>query len=228
MRIGILGTGMVGRAVAAKLVELDHEVLVGTRDPAATLARDEPHPVYGIPPFRIWHEQQPDVKLGSFADAAAHGELVVNATAGGASLDALRLAGEANLAGKVLVDIANALDDSHGMPPSLLVANTDSLGERIQRAFPAARVVKALNTMNALLMVNPRQLADGGHTVFVCGDDPEAKALVTGLFTEGFGWRDVIDLGDITTARGSEMLLPIWLRLWGALQMPMFNFKVVR
>jgi len=228
MRIGILGTGMVGQAVAAKLAELDHEVLVGTRDPAATLARDEPHPVYGIPPFRVWHEQHPGVKLGTFPDAAAHGELVVNATAGAASLDALRLAGEANLAGKVLVDIANALDFSRGMPPSLLVANTDSLGERIQRAFPAVRVVKALNTMNALLMVNPRQLADGGHTVFVCGDDPEAKALVTGLFTEGFGWRDVIDVGDITGARATEMLLPIWLRLLGTLQTPMFNFKVVR
>jgi len=228
MRIGILGTGMVGQAVAAKLAELDHEVLVGTRDPAATLARDEPHPVYGIPPFRVWHEQHPSVKLGTFADAAAQGELVVNATAGAASLDALRLAGEANLAGKVLVDIANALDYSRGMPPSLLVANTDSLGERIQRAFPAVKVVKALNTMNALLMVNPRQLADGDHTVFVCGDDAEAKALVTGLLTDGFGWRDVIDLGDITAARGTEMLLATWLRLWGALQTPMFNFKVVR
>jgi len=228
MRIGILGTGMVGQAVAAKLAELDHEVLVGTRDPAATLARDEPHPVYGIPPFRVWHEQHPSVKLGTFADAAAQGELVVNATAGAASLDALRLAGEANLAGKVLVDIANALDYSRGMPPSLLVANTDSLGERIQRAFPAVKVVKALNTMNALLMVNPRQLADGDHTVFVCGDDAEAKALVTGLLTDGFGWRDVVDLGDITTARGTEMLLPMWVRLWGALQTPAFNFKVVR
>jgi hypothetical protein len=228
MRIGILGTGMVGQAVAAKLAELDHDVLVGTRDPAATLARDEPHPVYGIPPFHVWHEQHPSVKLGTFADAAAHGELVVNATAGAASLDALRLAGEANLAGKVLVDIANALDYSRGMPPSLLVANTDSLGERIQRAFPAVRVVKALNTVNALLMVNPRQLADGDHTVFVCGDDAEAKALVTGLLTDGFGWRDVVDLGDITTARGTEMLLPIWVRLWGALQTPAFNVKVVR
>jgi predicted dinucleotide-binding enzyme len=203
-------------------------VLVGTRDPAATLAREEPHPVTGIPPFRAWLEQHPGVKLGGFADAAAHGELLVNATEGASSLDALRLAGEANLAGKVLVDIANALDHSRGMPPPLLVANTDSLGERIQRAFPAARVVKALNTMNALLMVDPRQLADGDHTVFVCGDDPDAKALVTGLLTEGFGWRDVIDLGDITAARGAEMLLPIWLRLWGPLQTPMFNFKVVR
>jgi hypothetical protein len=227
MRIGILGTGMVGQALAAKLAEGGYEVVVGTRDPAATLARDESDG-YGNPPFRVWHTQHPDVKLGSFADAAAHGELVVNATAGAASVDALRLAGEANLDGKVLVDIANALDFSRGMPPSLLVANTDSLGEQIQRALPAVRVVKALNTMNALVMANPRQLADGDHTVFVCGDDPEAKALVTQLLTEGFGWRDVIDLGDLTAARAAEMVLPIWLRLMGALQTPMFNLKVVR
>lgn len=155
MRIGILGTGMVGQALAAKLAQAGHEVMVGTRDPAATLARDEPHPVYGIPPFSVWYEPHPDAKLGRFADAAAHGELVVNATAGETSLDALRQAGEANLAGKVLVDIANALDYSQGMPPSLFVANTDPLGERIQRAFPTVRVVKTLNTMNALLMVNP-------------------------------------------------------------------------
>jgi 8-hydroxy-5-deazaflavin:NADPH oxidoreductase len=228
MRVGILGTGMAGQSIAAKLAELGHEAMVGTRDPAATLARDEPHPIYGIPPFRVWHEQHPSVKLGTFAEAAAHGELVVNATVGAASLDALRMAGEANLAGKVLVDIANPLDFSRGMPPSLLVANTDSLGERIQLAFPAVKVVKTLNTMNALLMVNPHQLADGGHTVFVCGDDPEAKAQVTELLTEGFGWRDVIDLGDLSAARATEMVVPIWLRLWGALQVPMFNLKVVR
>ena len=216
MRIGILGTGMVGQALAAKLAEGGYEVVVGTRDPAATLARDEPDG-YGNPPFRVWHAQHPDVKLGTFADAAAHGELVVNATAGATSVDALRLAGEANLDGKVLVDIANALDFSRGMPPSLLVANTDSLAEQLQRDLPAVRVVKALNTMNALVMANPRQLADG-----------EAKALVTRLLTEGFGWGDVIDLGDLTAARATEMVLPIWLRLMGALQTPMFNLKVVR
>jgi predicted dinucleotide-binding enzyme len=227
MRIGILGTGMVGKAIAARLAELDHEVLVGTRDPAATLARDEPDR-YGNPPFRVWHEQHPGVKLGTFADAATHGELVVNATAGAASIDALRLAGEANLAGKVLIDIANALDHSRGMPPTPLVSTTDSLGERIQRAFPAARVVKALNTMNALLMADPGQLAGGDHTVFVCGDDPEAKTLVTRLLTDAFGWRDVIDLGDLTAARATELVLPIWLRLLGTLQTPMFNLKVVR
>jgi 8-hydroxy-5-deazaflavin:NADPH oxidoreductase len=227
MRIGVLGTGMVGQVLAAKLAEAGHEVVVGTRDPAATLARQEPDG-YGNPPFSAWHDQHPDVKVGSFADAAAHGELVVNATAGAASLDALRLAGEANLHGKVLVDLANALDFSKGMPPSLLVANTDSLGERIQRAFPDVRVVKSLNTMNALLMADPRQLADGDHTVFVCGDDAEAKAQVTQLLTEAFGWRDVIDLGDLNAARATEMVLPVWLRLVGTLRTPAFNFKVVR
>jgi 8-hydroxy-5-deazaflavin:NADPH oxidoreductase len=227
MRIGVLGTGMVGQALAAKLAEGGHEVVVGTRDPGATLAREETDG-YGNPPFRVWHQRHPDLKLASFADAAAHGELVVNATAGAASLDALRLAGAANLNGKVLVDTANALDFSRGMPPSLLVANTDSLGERIQRAFPAVRVVKALNTMSALLMVDPGQLAGADHTVFVCGDDPEAKALVTRVLTEDFGWRDVVDVGDLSAARATEMVLPIWLRLMGTLRTPAFNFKVVR
>jgi predicted dinucleotide-binding enzyme len=227
MRVGVLGTGMVGQAIAGKLAELGHEVVVGTRDPAATLARQEPD-FYGNPPIGTWLEQHPKVRLAGLADAAAHGELVVNATAGAAALEALRLAGEANLDGKVLVDVANPLDFSQGMPPSLSVANTDSLAEQLQRAFPAARVVKTLNTVNAQLMVNPRLVADGDHSVFVCGDDPEAKALVTGLLTEGFGWRDVIDLGDITAARGAEMLMPIWLRLMGGLGSPMFNFKIVR
>jgi 8-hydroxy-5-deazaflavin:NADPH oxidoreductase len=227
VRIGILGTGMVGKAIAARLTEQGHEVLVGTRDPSVTLAHDEPDR-YGNPPFRVWKEQHPGVKLGSFADAAAHGELLVNATAGEASIDALRQAGEVGLAGKVLIDIANALDYSRGMPPTPLVSTTDSLGERIQRAFPSARVVKALNTMNALLMADPGQLAGGDHTAFVCGDDAEAKALVTRVLTEAFGWRDVIDLGDLTAARATEMMLPIWLRLLGTLQTPMFNLKVVR
>jgi 8-hydroxy-5-deazaflavin:NADPH oxidoreductase len=114
------------------------------------------------------------------------------------------------------------------MPPSLTVVNTDSLGEQIQRAFPTARVVKTLNTVTAQLMVNPRLVGDGDHTMFVCGDDPDAKALVTGLLTEGLGWRDVVDLGDITAARGAEMVMPLWLRLMGGLRTPMFNYKVVR
>jgi 8-hydroxy-5-deazaflavin:NADPH oxidoreductase len=227
MRVGVLGTGMVGRAIAGKLSELGHEVVVGTRDPAETLARQEPD-FFGNPPFGTWLGQHPGVRLAGLADAAAHGELVVNATAGGAALEALGLAGEANLAGKVLVDVANPLDFSQGRPPSLSLVNTDCLGECIQREFPTARVVKTLNTVNASVMVNPGAVGGGDHTVFVSGDDPEAKALVTDLLTEGFGWRDVIDLGDITTARGPEMQMALWLRLMGSLQTPMFNFKVVR
>lgn len=168
------------------------------------------------------------MKLGSFAEAAAHGQIVVNATNGAVSLEALRAAGEANLNGKVLMDIANPLEISPGMPPSLFVSNTDSLAEQIQRAFPGVKVVKILNTMNAYVVANPRQLADGDHHVFVSGNDADAKAQVTGLLKDGFGWKHVIDLGDITTARGAEMILPIWLRLRGALQTPLFNFKIVK
>jgi len=226
MRIGVFGTGPVGQAIAAKLEELKHGVFIGTRDPAATLARTAPDN-FGNPPFKVWREKHPNVELGTFGQAAAHGELVVNATSGATSLDALRLAGEKNLSGKVLVDIANPLDFSKGMPPSLTVCNTDSLGEQIQRAFPGAKVVKTLNTMNAYLMVGPRQLADGAHTVFVSGNDGAAKAAVTKLL-EGFGWRDIVDLGDITTARGTEMMLPIWVRVFGATKNPMFSFKLVR
>jgi predicted dinucleotide-binding enzyme len=124
------------------------------------------------------------------------------------------------------LDVANALDFSHGMPPSLLVANTDSLGEQIQRAFPDAKVVKALNTMTAAVMVNPDAVANGDHHVFICGNDADAKAQATELL-DRFGWRNMIDLGDITAARATEMILPIWLRVMGALRTPMFNFKVV-
>ena len=226
MRFGILGTGVVGKTIAARLVELGHDVMVGTRDPAEMLSRTEPD-TYGNPPFGVWQQERSEVKLGTFGEAAAHGEMVVNATAGAVSLEALELAGETNLSSKILIDIANPLDFSQGMPPTLSIVNTDSLGEQIQRRFPEAKVVKTLHTMNAYLMVDPAQLAQTDHTVFVSGDDAEAKASVIELLRT-FGWTDIIDLGDISTARGTEMLLPIWLRLFGALQKPIFNFKIVR
>ncbi|HZH97732.1 MAG TPA: NAD(P)-binding domain-containing protein, partial [Fimbriimonadaceae bacterium] len=226
VKFGIFGTGVVGKTIAARLDGLGHEVIVGTRDPEETTSRTEPD-AYGNPPFGSWQEEHPEVKLGTFEEAAAHGEMVVNATAGGVSLEALELVGEANLNGKVVMDVSNPLDFSQGMPPTLAVSNTDSLGEQIQRRFPGAKVVKTLNTMNAYLMVDPAQLAEADHTVFVSGDDTEAKQAVTELL-ESFGWTDVIDLGDITTARGTEMLLPVWLRLFGALRKPVFNFKIVR
>ncbi len=214
MNIAVLGTGTVGQAIAARLTELGHTVALGTRDPGATRSRPD-------------HLEVEGVELATFADAAASADVVVNATSGGASLDVLALATAPNLAGKVLVDVSNPLDFSAGFPPSLFVKDTDSLAEQIQRAFPDARVVKTLNTMNADLMVHPGQLAGGDHTVFVSGDDADAKATVSGLLTE-LGHTDVFDLGDLSTARGAELLLPLWLRVMGALGTAKFQFKVVR
>jgi predicted dinucleotide-binding enzyme len=226
MKIAVLGTGIVGRTLAGRLAELGHDVTVGTRDTEATLARSEADRM-GNPPFREWLAGHPAVRLEAFAAAAGGGDLVVNATGGDASLDVLTLAGADNLAGKVLVDVSNPLDFSQGFPPSLFVKDTDSLAEQIQRAFPDAKVVKTLNTMTAALMVEPSLVAAGEHTVFVSGDDAEAKRTV-GELLAGLGHRDVVDLGDITSARGAEMILPLWLRLMGSLGSPLFQFKLVR
>ncbi|WP_045729959.1 NADPH-dependent F420 reductase [Pseudarthrobacter chlorophenolicus] len=226
MKIAVFGTGTVGRTLAAAFSSLGHEVVVGTRDPADTARRTEAGPMGGQP-FKEWQAAHEGVRLETFAAAAEVSDLVVNATNGAASLEALAAAGAANLAGKVLLDVSNPLDFSQGMPPVLNPVNTESLGERIQRSFPDAKVVKALNTMNAGLMVDPGRLAGGDHSVFVSGDDSEAKARVTGLLQE-LGHRDIIDLGDIASARGAEMVLPLWLRLFGVLGTPDFNFKVVR
>src|SRR5512135_1317845 len=226
MRIAVFGTGMVGQALAARFAQLGHDVMVGTRDVAQALARKEPDG-RGTPGFGAWHAAHPKVQVGTLPQAGAHGEILVNATSGGASLEVLRHAGAERLSGKVLIDVANPLDFSKGMPPSLSVCNTDSLAEQIQRAFPALKVVKTLNTTNASVMTNPAAVGGGNHTLFVCGNDADAKARVTEL-VRSFGWRDVVDLGDITAARGAEMLLPIWLRLLGVLKTPLFNFKIVR
>jgi predicted dinucleotide-binding enzyme len=226
VKIAVLGTGMVGQAVAAKLSSLGHDVTVGTRDPQATLARTEPDGM-GNPPFSAWHAEHPAVALATFAEAAEQAELVVNATGGAVSIDVLTQAGAGNLAGKVLLDIANPLDFSQGFPPTLFVKDTDSLAERIQRAFPGARVVKSLNTMTAALMVEPGRAAGGDHSVFVSGDDDAAKKTVVELL-QAIGHTDVIDLGELSTARGTEMLLPAWVRLMNALGTPYFNFKIAR
>jgi predicted dinucleotide-binding enzyme len=226
MKIAVLGTGTVGRTMAAKLVDLGHEVTVGTRDPQATLARTQPDGM-GNPPYSAWQSDNPAILLASFAEAAEQADLVVNATGGGAALEVLALAGTGNLAGKVLLDISNPLDFSQGFPPTLFVKDTDSLGEQIQRAFPDVRVVKSLNTMTAALMVEPGRVAGGDHSVFVSGDHDDAKETVIQLL-KSIGHTDVIDLGDLSTARGTEMLLPVWLRLMGALGTPYFNFKIAR
>jgi predicted dinucleotide-binding enzyme len=227
MKIGVFGTGVVGQTIAGKLAILGHEVMIGTRDVQATLARTGKD---GSSPsaFRGWLEAHPTVKLGTHAQTASHGELLVNATNGGASIDALKAARSADLSAKVLLDIANPLDFSKGMPPSLFISNTDSLAETIQRTFPALHVVKTLNTMNASLMVAPGLLPERTN-VFMSGNEASAKAKAKDLLMS-FGWADadIIDLGDITTARGTEQILPIWVRLYGALQSPLFNFRIVQ
>jgi predicted dinucleotide-binding enzyme len=225
MKIAVLGTGMVGRALSARLSGLGHDVTIGTRDPRATLARTEPDGM-GNPPFPTWAADHSDVAVATLGEATADAELIVNATNGTGALPALQQAGADHLAGKVILDISNPLDFSQGFPPTLFVKDTDSLGEQIQRAFPQARVVKTLNTLNADLMVHPASLG-AESSVFVSGDDAAAKATVTELLVS-FGHTDVIDLGDISTARGTEMLLPVWLRLMGALGTAAFNFKIVR
>ena len=216
MRMGVLGTGMVGRAIATKLADLGHEVKMGSRTAANESAAE-------------WVASAgAGASQGTFADAAAHGEVVFNCTAGEASLAALESAGAENLAGKVLVDVSNALDHSRGMPPGLFTSSFDSLGEQIQRAFPDTRVVKALNTVNCEVMVEPSKVP-GEHDVFLCGDDEAAKARVVELL-QSFGWplERVVDLGDLSSARGMEAYLLLWIRLWGALGTGHFNVRVVR
>jgi predicted dinucleotide-binding enzyme len=227
MRIGVFGTGIVGQTLAGKLAALGHDVVIGTRDIQAALARTASSNQW-TPALSEWHASNPSVTVGTFADAAAHGEIVLNATAGTGSLDALRAAGEDNLADKILMDISNPLDFSAGMPPTLSVANTDSLAEQIQRAFARAKVVKTLNTVSSVVMVDPQGVGGGDHVLFVSGDDAAAKVEVTRLLGEWFGWQHVIDLGDISTARGTEMYLALWIRLMGVMGSPMFNVKVVR
>jgi predicted dinucleotide-binding enzyme len=217
LKIAVLGTGPVGRAVAGGLAALGHEVVIGTRDPDDTAGREE---------YAAWAADHAGVRLATFAEAASSAELVVNASGGDVALGILDSAGAANLAGKVLLDISNPLDGSKGFPPTLFVKDDDSLGEMIQRAHPDARVVKSLNTMNNSLMVDPQRLGED-TTVFVSGDDADAKATVTALLHQ-LGHGDVIDLGGIDTARGPEMWLPLWIRLNLALGGNDFNLKVVR
>ncbi|MGV1004272.1 MAG: NADPH-dependent F420 reductase [Candidatus Nanopelagicales bacterium] len=227
MKIAVLGTGMVGRALAGGLAKGGHAVVLGTRDVATTLARPEgDEDALGTQSVTAYLEAHQGVRLADFRQAGAFGEVIVNATKGEHSLDALDAVGRENLAGKVLWDVCNLLDFSGGFPPRIGVADGDSMGERIQHAFPAARVVKALNTVNASLMVDPGALPEP-TSVFLAGEDKQAKAVVAALLRE-FGWEDLIDLGGISAARGTETYVALWLRLMGALGGPQFNIKVVR
>jgi 8-hydroxy-5-deazaflavin:NADPH oxidoreductase len=223
MKIGIIGSGVVGQTLGAKLVQLGHDIVLGTRDPNK---RDEKKNFAGS--LNEWLASTGNQgRVGTFQEAAAHGELLISATQGEISVDALKLAAADKVGSKVLIDTGNELDFSKGMPPGSLASQNNCLGERIQAAFPNLRVVKSLNTIGAPVMVNPKAVGGGDHTVFVSGNDKEAKGQVIKLL-ESFGWSDVLDLGDISSARGPEMYMAMWLRLWGATGTSMLNVKVVR
>ena len=215
MKIAVLGTGMAGQTIGSKLVQLGHEVMLGSRD------ADNPKAV-------MWakkEEANQRALFGTFANAAAFGEIIFNCTLGSASLIALQQAGAANMKGKILIDTSNPLD-YNGDNLTLTVCNTDSLGEQIQRAFPETLVVKSLNNMNFNVMVDPGKL-DEKTTVFISGNSADAKATVNKLLHDWFGWRSVIDLGDIPTSRGVEMYSVLWRNLRQSTSSQKFNIKVV-
>jgi 8-hydroxy-5-deazaflavin:NADPH oxidoreductase len=215
MKIAVFGTGSVGQALAGRLAGLSHEVSMGTRNVQSTIEGGK---------VNEFLTNNTSVTLKTFADAAQGAEMIVLATLGTAAQNSLELAGDK--AGKVVLDITNPLDFSKGFPPTLFLSNDTSLAEVLQAKFPSTHIVKSLNTMYNGLMINPRSLGEDS-TVFVSGNDADAKAKVTSILKE-FGWKDseILDLGDITTARGTESLLPVWLRIFGATQNGFFNFKV--
>jgi predicted dinucleotide-binding enzyme len=216
MKIGIFGTGVVGQTIGSKLVALGHEVKLSGRSATNEKAA-------------AWAQKVGALgSSGTFSDAAAFGELLFNATSGAGSLEALGAAGAERLKGKILIDIANPLDFSKGMPPTLFTGNTDSLGEAAQRLLPETKVVKALNTINCELMVDASRAANAEHDLLIAGNDAGAKAQVTELLRAWFGWKHVVDLGDISAARGTESYLLLWLKLWGAAKTVDFNIKLVR
>lgn len=225
MKIGILGTGSVGRAHAEKLLSLGHEVVIGTNDIQKTLARTESDET-NTPPFVEWLKQHNKAILDTFQNAASHGEIVINALKGEICIDILNKAGE-KLANKILIDISNPLDSSKGGLPTLFICNTDSLAEKIQRTFPQTKVVKAFNTLTAKLQTNPHFLMNGDHHLFISGNNDQAKEKVIEL-ARSYGWRHILDLGDITTARGPEMFLPLWLRIWTKFNTSVMNIKIMK
>lgn len=215
MNIAVFGTGMVGTTIGAKLIGLGHNVRMGSRTATNEKAL-------------AWVAANgANASNGTFADAAEFGEIIFNCTNGAGALDALHAAGVANLNGKVLIDITNPLDFSKGMPPTLLVANTDSLGESIQRAFPDTKVVKTLNTVTCSVMVDP-SLLSGEHDMMLCGNDAGAKATVKDILMNWFGWKIVHDLGDLTAARPMEAYVIYWVRFMGTLGTPNFNIHIVK
>jgi 8-hydroxy-5-deazaflavin:NADPH oxidoreductase len=217
MKIAVLGTGMVGNALATKLVEIGHQIMMGSRTANSEAGQKWLQSVGG------------KAQIGTFANAAAFGEIVLDCTNGANSIAALRQAGADSLRGKILIQVGNPLDTSKGMPPTLTICNTDSLGEQTQKEFPEARVVKTLNTVNCDIMIAPSRVP-GDHDLFICSNDAAAKRQVADWLCEWFGWKreNIVDLGDISNSRGTEMFLALWVRLWGVIGHPHFNIHLVR
>lgn len=230
MKISILGTGNVGQTFAEKFISLGHQVMLGTRNVADTMKRKATDN-YGSLPFVEWHNKNTAVQLGTFAESVAFGDLVVNALNGGATISALNSCKSSDFDNKIVMDIANPLDFSKGFPPILIegLNNSNSLGEEIQKTLPNAKVVKTLNTMWSGLMVNPTMINDGNHVNYICGNDAAAKATVLSILSD-FGWKNenILDLGDITNARGTESTLLIWTRIYAATQSGAFNMGIVK
>ncbi len=229
MKIGIIGTGIVGRTLASRLSEVGHKVQIGTRNVEKKLSNNDVDQS-GNPPFNVWQKTHPEIPLVTFKEAAEFADVVINATKGGASLDALKEAGSDSLKNKILIDVGNPIDGNSGFPPSLLseFSNSTSLGEKIQKEFPETKVVKTLNTMWSGLMVNPLLINNGDHTNFICGNNDNAKEVVRELLID-MGWKkeNILDLGDITSARGTESYLPVWLRIMNAKKSGVFNLRIV-
>lgn len=216
MKIGIIGTGIVGCTIGSKLIELEHSVMMGSRTPDNVKALE-----WAI-------KNRLNASSGTFEDAAFYGEMIFICTNGSATLEAVKLGGKDNFQNKVVIDLTNPLDFTKGMPPSLIpeLSNTNSLGEEVQKFLNTAFVVKTLNTVNCEIMINPGKLQED-TTIFLSGNDTNAKARVTDILTS-FGWKEIIDLGDITTARGTEMMIPFWVNLMSSLKSSQFNFKIVK
>jgi predicted dinucleotide-binding enzyme len=217
MKIGVLGTGQVGNLIGSRLIENGHEVMMGGRE-----ANNEKG-------LAFIKNNPKNASYGTFAEASSFGEIVFNATNGRFALDALKLS-DTDFEDKIIIDVANPLDFST-KPPTLIpeFANTNSIGESIQTLFPKAKVVKTLNTLAMALAVNPKQLNDGDHSIFVAGNDENAKVKTKTLLTE-FGWNvdNLIDIGDITASRAMESYLILMVRLSMSLNVPMFNIKVIK
>lgn len=227
MKVAVLGTGMVGKALSQKLHTMGHKVSIGTRSVEATVSKLAPMDADGLT-YESWLSRHEGIQMRSFRDSITGAEIIISSLSGKHAVATLgALADE--IGDRVVIDTTNPLDFSHGAAPVLSVTGADSLSEQIQAALPRARVVKALNTVGFSVMVDPQAINDGNHILPICGNDEAAKAAVR-LLLEQMGWRtgSLVDLGDLTNARGMEAYLLYWFRLMGKLGTSSFNIEIVR